>query len=83
MAADWIKTRQTKYGAYVTTYVLIMLAVTAVPFVFTIGLAFTNYNLVATAWKFTGFENFSRLFHEAEARVRTKVSDLCRRFPIY
>src|SRR5882724_9632699 len=45
---------------------LIMLIVTAVPFVFTIGLAFTNYNLVATAWKFTGFANFSRLFDDPQ-----------------
>src|SRR4051794_25231373 len=27
MAAEWMKTRQTKYGAYVTAYVLIILAV--------------------------------------------------------
>ena len=45
---------------------LIMLAVTAVPFVVTIVLAFTNYNLVATAWKFTGITNFSRLFHDPQ-----------------
>ena len=45
---------------------LIMLAVTAVPFVVTIVLAFTNYNLVATAWKFTGLTNFTRLFHDPQ-----------------
>src|SRR5512146_444315 len=45
---------------------LIMLAVTAVPFVVTIGLAFTNYNLVASAWKFTGIANFTRLFHDPQ-----------------
>jgi multiple sugar transport system permease protein len=45
---------------------LIMLAVTAVPFVVTIALAFTNYNLVATAWKFTGIDNFTRLFHDPQ-----------------
>jgi len=45
---------------------LVMLIVTAVPFVFTIALAFTNYNLVATAWKFTGLDNFSRLFHDPQ-----------------
>ena len=39
---------------------LIMLVVTAVPFVVTIGLAFTNYNLVATAWKLIGLANFRR-----------------------
>jgi multiple sugar transport system permease protein len=45
---------------------LIMLAVTAVPFVVTIALAFTNYNLVATAWKFTGIDNFTRLFQDPQ-----------------
>lgn len=43
----------------------IMVAVTAVPFAITIGLAFTNYDLVrSTNWKFIGFENFVDLFRD-------------------
>jgi multiple sugar transport system permease protein len=45
---------------------LIMLVVTAVPFAVTIGLAFTNYNLVATAWKWVGVANFRTLFHDPQ-----------------
>jgi multiple sugar transport system permease protein len=45
---------------------LIMLLVTAVPFAVTIGLAFTNYNLVAVAWKFVGVRNFSTLIHDPQ-----------------
>jgi ABC-type sugar transport system permease subunit len=43
-----------------------MLLVTAVPFVVTIGLAFTNYNLVAAAWKFVGVSNFRTLIHDSQ-----------------
>jgi multiple sugar transport system permease protein len=45
---------------------LIMLAVTAVPFAITIGLAFTNYDLVLPAWRFTGLQNFDRLIHDPQ-----------------
>jgi multiple sugar transport system permease protein len=46
---------------------LIMLGVTAVPFVVTIGLAFTNYDLVRSReWKFIGLQNFDRLIHDPQ-----------------
>jgi multiple sugar transport system permease protein len=46
---------------------LIMLAVTAVPFVVTIGLGFTNYDLVKSReWKFIGLQNFDRLLHDPQ-----------------
>jgi multiple sugar transport system permease protein len=45
---------------------VIMLVVTAVPFVVTIGLSFTNYNLVAAAWKFIGVANFRQLIHDPQ-----------------
>jgi multiple sugar transport system permease protein len=48
---------------------LIMLLVTAVPFAATIGLAFTNYNLVAAAWKFVGLTNFSTLIHDPQTHT--------------
>lgn len=44
----------------------IMLAVTAVPFVVTIGLSVTNYDLIKPDWKFTGWENFDRLIHDPQ-----------------
>jgi multiple sugar transport system permease protein len=41
---------------------IIMLAVTAVPFIVSIGLSFTNYDLVRSdAWKFIGLGNFADL----------------------
>jgi multiple sugar transport system permease protein len=43
-----------------------MLAVTAVPFVVTIGMGFTNYNLVAPSWHFIGFQNFVELFQSPQ-----------------
>jgi multiple sugar transport system permease protein len=43
-----------------------MLAVTAVPFVVTIGMGFTNYNLVQPGWHFIGFANFVELFHDPQ-----------------
>src|SRR5271163_704726 len=43
-----------------------MLAVTAVPFVVTIGMGFTNYNLVAPTWHFIGFQNFVELFRSPQ-----------------
>jgi len=43
-----------------------MVAVTAVPFVVTIGMGFTNYNLVAPNWRFIGFQNFVELYHDPQ-----------------
>lgn len=44
---------------------LVMVAVTAVPFIVTIGLAFTNYDLVRSAdWKFVGLDNFGDLLKD-------------------
>ena len=41
---------------------IVMLAVTAVPFVISIGLAFTNYDLVRSEnWAFIGLDNFADL----------------------
>jgi multiple sugar transport system permease protein len=41
---------------------IVMIAVTAVPFAATIGLAFTNYDLVrSSGWQFIGLGNFSDL----------------------
>lgn len=46
---------------------IVMLAVTAVPFLLTIGLAFTNYDLVlSNQWKFIGVDNFVRMWHDPE-----------------
>jgi multiple sugar transport system permease protein len=45
---------------------VIMLAVTAVPFAITIGLSITNYDLIKPDWKFTGWANFDRLIHDPE-----------------
>jgi multiple sugar transport system permease protein len=46
---------------------LIMLAVTAVPFAITIALAFTNYDLVrSNSWKFIGLQNFDRMIHDSQ-----------------
>jgi ABC-type sugar transport system permease subunit len=40
--------------------------VTAVPFVVTIGMGFTNYNLVAPKWSFIGLQNFVELFQSPQ-----------------
>jgi multiple sugar transport system permease protein len=46
---------------------VIMLAVTAVPFAVTIGLGFTNYDLVQSKnWRFTGLQNFTRMLHDPQ-----------------
>jgi multiple sugar transport system permease protein len=45
---------------------LIMLAVTAIPFAITLGLSVTNYDLIKPDWRFTGWENFDRLIHDPE-----------------
>jgi multiple sugar transport system permease protein len=43
---------------------LIMLGVTAIPFAVTVGLGFTDYDLVRPEWKFIGLDNFDRLIHD-------------------
>jgi multiple sugar transport system permease protein len=46
---------------------LIMLAVTAVPFAVTIALSFTNYDLVRSdSWRFIGLDNFADLLHDRQ-----------------
>lgn len=69
------RTAGTQARAFVDRYFLLlaswpaliaMLAVTAVPFVVTIGMGFTNYNLVISKWHFIGFENFIQLFQSPQ-----------------
>lgn len=44
-----------------------MVAVTAVPFAITIGLAFTNYDLVRSdSWRFVGLDNFARMLADRQ-----------------
>src|SRR5258707_5057784 len=44
---------------------IVMLAVTAIPFVVTIGLSLTNYDLVRSdSWKFIGLDNFAALVRD-------------------
>jgi multiple sugar transport system permease protein len=46
---------------------VVMVAVTAVPFAVTIGLAFTNYDLVRSqGWEFVGLDNFARLMADRQ-----------------
>ena len=46
---------------------IVMVAVTAVPFAVTIGLAFTNYDLVRSeGWEFIGLDNFARLLADRQ-----------------
>ncbi len=45
---------------------LIMLAVTAIPFAVTIGLSVTNYDLILPDWHFTWWTNFDRLIHDPQ-----------------
>lgn len=46
---------------------VVMVAVTAVPFAVTIGLAFTNYDLVRSSdWRFVGLDNFARLMGDRQ-----------------
>lgn len=46
---------------------IVMLAVTAVPFSAAIALSLTNYNLVRSSeWKFIGFDNFRRVWSDPE-----------------
>ncbi len=44
---------------------IVMLAVTAIPFIITIGLSLTDYDLVRSAtWKFIGLDNFAGLVRD-------------------
>jgi multiple sugar transport system permease protein len=46
---------------------VVMVAVTAIPFAVTIGLAFTNYDLVRSSdWEFVGLQNFARLLGDRQ-----------------
>ena len=47
-----------------------MLAVTAIPGAITIGLAFTNYDLVRyDQWRFVGLDNFDELLHDRQTPI--------------
>lgn len=49
---------------------LVMLAITAVPFIITIALAFTNYDLIRSAdWKFVGLDNFVKLIADRKTPI--------------
>ena len=45
---------------------IIMLAVTAIPFLITIGLSFTNYDLILEHWNFIGLKNFRELIKDPQ-----------------
>jgi multiple sugar transport system permease protein len=48
----------------------VMLAVTAIPFAITIGLAFTNYDLVRSDdWRFIGLDNFRELAADRQTPI--------------
>ncbi len=40
---------------------IVMALVTAIPFVLTLGLSLTNYDLIRAGWQFIGFDNFAQL----------------------
>lgn len=47
-----------------------MLGITAVPFILTIGLAFTNYDLILSQnWKFIGLDNFTGLLADPQMPI--------------
>ncbi len=50
---------------------VVMLFVTAVPFAITIGLAFTNYDLVRgmDGWRFIGLDNFGELMRDRQTPI--------------
>ena len=49
---------------------IVMLFVTAIPFVITIALAFTNYDLVRyDQWRFIGFDNFEELAGDRQTPI--------------
>ena len=49
---------------------MVMLVITAVPFVITIALAFTNYDLIRSAdWKFVGLDNFVKLIADRKTPI--------------
>ncbi len=44
---------------------VVMVAVTAIPFIVTVGLAFTDYDLIrSSSWKFIGLDNFADLLKD-------------------
>ena len=50
--------------------VVVMVAVTAIPFAITIGLAFTNYNLIHyDEWRFIGLDNFAELARDRQTPI--------------
>ena len=49
---------------------VVMVAVTAIPFAITIGLAFTNYNLIHyDEWRFIGLDNFAELARDRQTPI--------------
>jgi multiple sugar transport system permease protein len=49
---------------------IVMLVITAVPFIITIALAFTNYDLIRSAdWKFVGLDNFVKLIADRKTPI--------------
>lgn len=49
---------------------VVMIAVTAVPFIVTVGLAFTDYNLVrSSSWQFVGLDNFFQLARDRHTPI--------------
>lgn len=49
---------------------IVMVAVTAIPFIVTVGLAFTDYDLVrSSSWKFIGLENFLQIARDRATPV--------------
>jgi multiple sugar transport system permease protein len=49
---------------------IVMLAVTAIPFAITIALAFTNYDLVRSDdWRFVGLDNFEELLRDRQTPI--------------
>jgi multiple sugar transport system permease protein len=49
---------------------VVMLAVTAIPFAITIGLAFTNYNLIHyDEWRVIGLDNFAELARDRQTPI--------------
>ncbi len=49
---------------------IVMLGVTAIPFAITIGLAFTNYDLVRyDTWRFVGLDNFQELLTDRQTPI--------------
>ena len=47
---------------FVSPWLLAFLAFTLTPMVISLGLAFTNYDLLSGKWEFIGLDNFERMF---------------------